>query len=58
MWLEGSNELGSVHPSFHPSVFLLRSFLRIGSLIFSETQHGDGGPSVVLCEKMGKMGQK
>ena len=37
LWLEGFYELGSVHLSFHPAVFLSGSFL--GSLVFSETQH-------------------
>ena len=35
MWLEGSYELGSVHPS----VLTSGSFLGIGSLVFSEIQH-------------------
>ena len=75
MWLEVSYELGSVHPSvlpvlsFHPSVLPYWSFLGIGSLIFSETQHVVWGPCVVsdrarffeknpFAQKMGKMGQK
>ena len=36
LWQEGFYELGSVHLTFHPAVFLSGSFL--GSLVFSETQ--------------------
>ena len=65
-WPEGSYELGSVCPS----VLLSRSFLWIGSLVFSETQHGVRGPCLVVHDragfflknlfapKMGKTGQK
>ena len=56
----------SILPSFHPSVFLSGSFLGMGSLFFSETQHGVRDPCVVVREsriffflifvsKMGKM---
>ena len=41
---EGSYEIGTVCPSVHLSV----SFLRTGSLAFSETEHGVRGPSK-LC---------
>ena len=53
-----------------PSVFPSGSFLGIGSLVFSETQHGVRGPCLVVRDrarffrknlfapKMGKMGQK
>ena len=70
LWPEGSYELGSILPSFCPSVFLSRSFLGIGSLVFLETYHGVRGPCLVLRDrariflknlfapKMGKMGQK
>ena len=44
LWLEGSYELGSVHPS----VLLSGSFLGIGTLVFSETQHGVRGPCVAV----------
>ena len=40
-------ELGSVHPSVLPS----GSFLRIGSLVFSETQHGVRGQCIVVCDR-------
>ena len=46
-WPEGSYKIGSVRPSFHLSV----SFLRIGSLVFSETQHGVRGPYIVMCDR-------
>ena len=64
------NEGLSVLPSFCPSVLLSGSFLGIGSLVFSETQHGVRGPCVVVrdgarfseknlfAQKVGKMGQK
>ena len=48
---EGSYELGSPHPAFRPSVFLSRCFLGIGSLVFSETQHGIRGPCVVVRDR-------
>ena len=59
----------SVFPSFHHSVLLSGSFLGIGKLVFSETQHGVRGLCVVVRDrgrffkkffvpKMGKMGQK
>ena len=48
LWLEGSYELGFVHPSFHT-----RSVLRIGSLVFSETQHGFRGPCGVVPHRAG-----
>ena len=59
----------SVLPSFPPSLLLSGSFLGIGSLVFSETQHDVRGPCVVrdrvaffekniFSQKMGKMGQK
>ena len=56
--------------SFQPSALLSRRFLWIGSLVFSETQHGVRGSCLVVCgrsgflkknlfaQKMGKMGQK
>ena len=34
---EGSNKIGSVHRSVRPSIRLSVRFLRIGSLVFSET---------------------
>ena len=67
LWPEGSYELGSALPSFRPSV---GSFLGIGSLVFSETQHSVRWPCLVVrdragfflknlfAQKMGKMGQK
>ena len=63
---EGSYELKSVCPSILPP----GSFLRIGSLVFSESQHGVRGPCVVerdrarffenniFAQKIGKMGKK
>ena len=64
-WPEGSYELGSVHPSvllsfflsFRPSVLLSRSFLGIGSLVFSETQHDVKCPCSVVCDKVGFLGE-
>ena len=50
LWPEGSYELGSVLPPFCPSVLLSRSFLGIGSLFFSETQHDVRGPCLVVCD--------
>ena len=43
----------SILPSFHPSVFLSGSFLGIGSLVFSETQHGVRGLCVVVRDRTG-----
>ena len=40
-------ELASVRPYFCPSVLPSGSFLGIGSLFFSETQHGIREPCVV-----------
>ena len=40
LWPEGSYELGSLLPS--------GSFLGIGSLVFSETQHDVRGPCLVV----------
>ena len=48
---EGSNELGSILPSFCPSILLSGSFLAIDSLVFSETQHGVEA-HVLLCMKV------
>ena len=48
-WLEGSYELGSVLLS----VLLSGSFLGIGSLVFSETQHGVRDPCLVVCDMAG-----
>ena len=39
-WLEGSYKIRSVHLSFCSSFCLSVSFLGIGLLVFSETQHG------------------
>ena len=50
----------SVHPSVRPSFCLSVSFLRIGSLVFYETQHGVRGPYIVICDirqKLPKMVQ-
>ena len=70
LWPEGSYELGSPLPSFHPSIFPSGSFLGTGSMVFSETQHNVRGPCLVVrdragfllkkifARKMGKMGQK
>ena len=49
MWPEGSYELESVCPS----VLLSGSFLRIGSLVFSETQQGVRGLCVVVHDGAG-----
>ena len=43
---EGSNKIVSVRPSFHLSI----SFLRIGSLVFSETQYAVRGPYIIICD--------
>ena len=57
----------SVLPYFHLSVLPSGSFLGIGSLVFSETQHGVWGPCLVVRDRAGfffknlfapKMGQK
>ena len=65
-WPEGSYELGFVRPF----ILSFKSFLGIGPLVFSETQHGFRGPCVVVrgrarlfeenlfAQKMRKMGQK
>ena len=38
---------------FHPSVPPSGSFLGIGSLVFSETQHDVRGPCLVVCDRVG-----
>ena len=69
-----SYELGSVRPSIIPSfcplLLLSGGFLGIGSLFFSEIQHGVRGPcgivfgsarffeKIIFPQKMDKMGQK
>ena len=60
LWPEGSCELGSVLPfafssfhSFRPSVLLSESFLGIGSLDFSENEHGIRGLCVVVHDRAG-----
>ena len=40
----------SFHPFFYLSFHLSVSFLGIGSLVFSETQHGVRGPYIVVCD--------
>ena len=42
-----------VRPSFGLSV----SFLRVGSLFFSETQHGVRSPYIVMCDRAGFIGK-
>ena len=37
--------------SVHPSILPFGSFLGIGSLFFSETQHCVRGPCVVVCDR-------
>ena len=46
---KGSYELGSVSPS----ILLSKSFLGIGSLVFSKTQHSVRGPCVVVRGRAG-----
>ena len=62
LWPEGSYGLGSVCPcilsSFCPSVLLSASFLGIGSLVFSETQHGVRGPCLVVHDRSGFFSKK
>ena len=50
-WTPG---LGQKGPSVLPSV---RKFLRIGSLVFTETQHGVRGPYRVMCDRAGLFGK-
>ena len=50
---EGPYKIGSACLSFCLSV----SFLRIGSLVFSETQHGVRGPYLVICDRAGFFGK-
>ena len=54
---EGSYKIGSVLPSVRPSFCLSVSFLRIGSLVFSETQHGVRVPCIVTCDRAGFYGK-
>ena len=58
---EGCYKTGSVClsfcPSFHLSFRLSISFLGIGSLVFSETQHGVRGPYIVVCDRAGFFGK-
>ena len=51
LWLERSYELGSIRPSVRLSVLLSGSFLGIGSLVFSHTQHGARGPYDVVFDR-------
>ena len=46
----------SVLPSFRLSVFPSESFPGIGSLVFSETQHGVRGLCVIVPEKSDRAG--
>ena len=46
---EGSYKIESVRPSVRPSFRLSVRFLRIGLLVFTETQHGVRGPYLVMC---------
>ena len=50
---EGSYKIGFVRPSFCLSL----SFLRIGSLNFSETWYGVRGPYIVVCDTAGFFGK-
>ena len=47
-WSEGSYKIGSVCPSFCPSIHLHVRFFGIGSLVFSETYHNVRGPYIVV----------
>ena len=53
---EGSYKIVSVCPSFcpsfHQSFRLSISFLGMGSLVFSETQHCVRGPYIVVCDSL------
>ena len=49
-WSEGSCKIGSVCPSFCPSIHLPVRFFGIGSLVFSETYHNVRGPYIVVCD--------
>ena len=54
---KGSYEFMPVRPSVLPS-FCQRSFLRIGPLVFPETQHGVRGPCGVVRDKARFFGGK
>ena len=41
----------SICPSVRQSFRLSASFLRIGSLVFSETQYGVRGPYIITCDR-------
>ena len=47
----------SFNPFFYLSFHLSVSFLGIGSLVFSETQHGVRGPYIVMCDRAGFFGK-
>ena len=51
--LTGSYKIGSVRHFFLPSFRLSVRFPGIGSLVFSETQHGVRGPYIVVCDRAG-----
>ena len=48
---QGPSFRPSVHSSVHPSFCLSVSFLRIGPLVFSETQHSVRSPYLVMCDR-------
>ena len=48
----------SFHPFFYLSFHLSVSFLGIGSLVFSESQHGVMGPCIVVSDRAGFFGKK
>ena len=58
---ELSYEIESVYPSVLPSILpsVLPSvdFLRIGSLVFSQTYHGVRGPNIAVCDRVGFSGK-
>ena len=63
-WIPGLGRKGpmkqglSVRPSVFPSFRLSVSFLGIGLLAFSETQHGVRNPYIVVCDRAGLFGKK
>ena len=58
-WTPGLCRKGPIKkdPSIHPSFCLSISLLRIGSLVFSEPEHGVRGPYLVMCDRAGFFGK-
>ena len=54
--LEGSYKIGSVHPSVLPCRLSV-SFVGIGLLVFSKSEHDVRGTYIVVCDRAGFFGK-